>query len=158
MSDRIAVLNDGRIEQIGRPEELYEMPASAFVADFIGETNFLSGDVVGLDARECRVLLDGDGLVTGRVAADGLAAGTGARLAVRPDRVRLGNAEGIEGTIAERIYSGAMLMLAVRIGETTTIMARGPSNGPDADRSVGDRVRVSWKPEDARVYPAAAER
>lgn len=154
MSDRVAVLNDGRVEQVGTPEELYETPASAFVADFIGETNFLAGEVVSLAGETCSMRITSDLVVEGQAAAAGLSPGCTARLAVRPERIRLDAEEpGIYGLITERVYAGAVVTHVISIGAQLDVMARGPGSADIRRREIGERVRVSWHPGDARIYP-----
>jgi mannopine transport system ATP-binding protein len=151
MSDRIAVLNDGRLEQVGSPEDLYERPASAFVADFIGETNFLYGEVVSVEDQQCSVRLANGAVVRGAAAEPQLVVGKAARLAVRPERLLLDAAGPLEGVIAERIYAGAVVTYAVSLTPDCTCMIRG---GGD-HRIIGERVRLGWSARDARVYPSA---
>src|SRR6266850_1133584 len=87
MSDRIAVMNSGRVEQLGTPEELYERPATRFVADFIGTTNLMAGTVSAVESGEAVLRLDsGDDC---RVVSEGLAVGRRIELSVRPEAVGL---------------------------------------------------------------------
>jgi spermidine/putrescine ABC transporter ATP-binding subunit len=155
MSDRIAVLNEGQLEQVGRPEDLYERPASAFVAEFIGETNFFGGEVVSLDGQECSVRLTSNSIVRARTPAAGLAVGQPVRLAVRPERLSLDpGGVGVDGIVAERIYAGAVVTYVIATSDQLNVMVRGAAAG--GDRAIGDRVRISWQPQNARIYPARA--
>ena len=120
MSDRIAVFNNGRIEQIGTPTELYDRPATRFVASFIGETNLFQGTVVEIEGGYCRI--EAGGLLL-RARHDGRA---GLRqpvsLAVRPERVRLMSANAanthadnrLAGKVVELIYLGRFRKYVVR--------------------------------------------
>jgi spermidine/putrescine transport system ATP-binding protein len=107
MSDRIAVMNDGKLLQLGTAEEIYERPASRFVAEFIGETNFISGVVTGAD----EVTLGGADRVSARTHS---AAGTAVTLTLRPEKIDLYHADEpppaslnrLEGTIRRRLYFG----------------------------------------------------
>ena len=85
MSDRIAVMNDGKIAQIGTPQEIYEHPASRFVTEFIGESNVLSASVKSLSGDKCQLDIAGH-LVTAP-AREGIATGANVNLALRPERV-----------------------------------------------------------------------
>src|SRR5260370_37149764 len=87
MSDRIAVMNEGRVEQIGTPFEIYNYPRTRFVASFVGTLNILSGRVV--DAASGRIEIDGQQVVVARGLADAQA-GEGRSLALRPQAVSLG--------------------------------------------------------------------
>ncbi len=155
MSDRIAVLNRGRVEQVGRPEELYETPANAFVADFIGETNFLRGEVIALENAVCAVRVHPNAIVCAQAAAE-LAPGMAARVAVRPERVRLGpSGTGLSGTVTDRVYGGATVTYVVRVAPAIELMARC-SGGAWAGWEIGEHVGVSWQPQEARTYRAPA--
>ena len=115
LSDRIAVMSRGRIEQLGAPREIYERPASRFVADFIGASTVLRGRVVADD----RVALSPDLTIRVSVGA-ALRVGEEVELAIRPERVRLAAAPG-EGTAEVRIdglvYQGAMTEVSTRLGD-----------------------------------------
>ena len=155
MSDRIAVLNQGQLEQVGSPEELYEAPANAFVADFIGDTNFLTGEVVELKGDLCSVMIEPGGVVQAK-AARGLAVGTQARVTVRPERVQLESAgEGLKGIVTERVYAGAMVTFVVRLGVELEVLARLSGSNGSTPWTVGNSVAATWKPCDARAYPLA---
>ncbi|HEY8367855.1 MAG TPA: ABC transporter ATP-binding protein [Thermodesulfobacteriota bacterium] len=160
MADRIAVLNEGRLEQIGPPEELYERPANSFVADFIGETNFLTGRVDTPTGGACTVLLDGGPVVSGIWAGPDAepAIGTPVKVAVRPERIVLRRADergpqGYAGVIEETVYAGNSLVCMVRLGPGLQVTARVPSGSGQRRWRVGDRVGAAWRVEDARVYP-----
>jgi len=139
MADTIAIMNHGRIEQLGPPEELYERPQTAFVAGFLGISNLLSADVVGAN----RVRLD-DG-----TELDADVAGRTGRVAVgvRPEKISLDRNSGLRGRVAETAYVGVSTQYVI---ETTA----GPLSAVvqnSAPRSgalrVGDAVTVAWAPE-----------
>jgi spermidine/putrescine transport system ATP-binding protein len=156
MSDRIAVMHRGRVEQLGTPEELYERPTTRFVADFIGTSNLLAGTVESVDGSTASVrLASGDACLT---AADGLATGGSIELSVRPESIRLvaTNGAGTSGapgtlpaTVEQVAYLGGNVQYLVRTAGGLTITALAPKNG---DRiPVGGAVDVSWLPGDALV-------
>ena len=146
MADTIAIMNRGRIEQLGPPEALYERPATAFVAGFLGASNLLSGTVVApgrvrLDAGdEVRVppgLLNGH---TGRVA-----------VGIRPEKLRLGTpAEGentLAGTVRDSAYVGVSTQLVVETGAgTVTVYVQNDRPGTPQPRP-DDALTLSWSPE-----------
>ena len=115
MSDRIAVMHAGRVEQLGTPEELYERPTSRFVADFIGSTNLLRGSI------------EPDGrlrLTTGELSAvahDGLAAGTDVEVSVRPESIAFAPTDGADATAFSKASSRSSFWL-VRPICTITVM------------------------------------
>ena len=130
LSDRIAVMSRGRIEQLGAPREIYERPASRFVADFIGASTVLRGRAVADD----RVALSPD--LTIRVRVGGiLRVGEQVELAIRPERVRLAAAAG-EGTAEARIeglvYQGAMTEVSARLadGQRVRVFVNEPAPMP----------------------------
>ena len=144
MADRIAVMNEGRIEQLGTPSELYERPATPFVAGFLGVSNLLTGSTGG----DGVVHLDAGGEVR---VPDAALNGRRGRVAVgiRPEKIRLGRDEGnvLEGTVSERTYVGVatQLTVATRAG-TITVYVQNSLPGEHA-ASEGDRIALTWSPE-----------
>jgi putative spermidine/putrescine transport system ATP-binding protein len=153
MSDRIAVFNQGAIQQLDTPADLYEQPRSSFVARFIGENNTLRGRVDGLADGVCRVTLDGGGRVRARAVN---VAGVGARtaLSVRPERVRLGagadDDNRLGGTVREIIYLGdhARLRLAVAGCDDFTVKLAA---GRHEALAPGAQVEIAFAPRDCRA-------
>ncbi len=153
MSDRIAVMHHGRIEQVGAPEDLYDRPASPFVADFIGTTNLLAGTVEAVDGDTVRIRLDsGDHCVA---AADGRLAGKSIQLSVRPEAISIGAANGSNGSghlvaeVEQVAYLGAAVQYQVR---TTGGLGLSVLAGKTGARfASGDSVLLAWAPDDALV-------
>ena len=159
MSDRIAVMNQGRVLQVGAPEEIYERPANRFVADFIGETNFLEGVVKGIRAGEAAVEVDGELLL--RAAADrGVGMGQKVTVAIRPEKIRLHpeppDERAVPGVVKEVIYTGTDTRYVVQLTGQSQVVARQQNTGPEGGRRfpVGARVYVHWRPEAARLLTA----
>ncbi len=152
MADRVSVLDRGRLQQVGSPRELYERPATAFVAGFIGETNFWPGVLAaGAAAGEvATVTLEGGERVQA-VAAGALAAGR-VRLAVRPERVRIDHS-GVAGRVKEAIYVGNATTLIVGIAGTD-VRVRLAAADPSCGAAAGMGVCLAWSADDARLYPA----
>ena len=146
LSDRICLMNAGRIEQLGTPQEIYETPATLFAADFIGISNVLRGRV------------DGAG---GLATADGVFAlpypvapgGEGA-LVIRPEHVELGaeGAPGLTGVVAETVYAGSETRLIVTLASGASITARRPASLKPL--AIGATVSIGWATERARFLPA----
>ncbi|MEV0199852.1 ABC transporter ATP-binding protein [Nonomuraea sp. NPDC050691] len=139
MSDRIAVMNDGLVEQLGGPREIYEKPASAFVAGFIGTSNLLTGVAAGgvLEIGGGRVLVpERDGEVT---------------VTVRPEKITIsldkpdGEVSVVPGTVSEVVYLGTYNSYAVRLGDGTEVTVF-QQNAHDATTTAerGDPVWLSW--------------
>ena len=151
MADRLVVMRDGSVEQIGRQEDLYERPATPFVAGFIGQSNLLRGRLTnGSD-----LLTEGHGRIAlaGRYRASGAAC-----LAIRPETIRLadsGTADArAEGTVMLATYLGAVVEYVVRLDSGLDVIVRGPALGPDAERRrpAGDRVCLRWTTAAERVF------
>jgi spermidine/putrescine transport system ATP-binding protein len=146
MSDRIAIMHAGRVEQLGTPEELYERPATRFVADFIGTTNLLTGTV----ERDGAVRLDGGDLT--RVATTGLADGTAIEICLRPEAISLvdpATPGAIAGTIDQAAYLGTNVSYQVRTTGGLVLSVLAPKTG--VRLPVGSEVAVSWSPAEALV-------
>ncbi|HEX9966618.1 MAG TPA: ABC transporter ATP-binding protein [Solirubrobacterales bacterium] len=154
MSDRIAVMNRGRVEQVATPEEVYERPASTFVAGFIGVSNLMPAVVAGPG----EVRLDHGPAVA--VPSDGLAPGQRCHAVVRPEKLRIevpGDAAGpsngaprVEGTVESSLYLGTSTQVVVDLGDGVRMTVLVP-NASEADRQRlpggGARVALSWDPE-----------
>jgi spermidine/putrescine ABC transporter ATP-binding subunit len=157
MADRVAVLNLGALQQIGAPKDLYEAPATEFVAGFIGESNFWPG-IAASDAaadEEFAVQLEG-GEIARACAARALRKGCPIRIAVRPERVRLGPpaASGLSGTVEEAIYAGSATTLMLRT-KGPILRARLSAGDETAEPQPGASLSLTWRPRDARAYPAS---
>ncbi len=156
MSDRIAVMNAGVVEQIGTPDEIYDKPATRFVADFVGESNLLEGLAVRFDSRYAYMNWCGNMIPVPRAAWMRLN-GT-VYVSVRPERVKIASSPqhhpfAIPGKLAERVYAGASTKTVVSIGEGQHVVA---SEATDAllPLTPGQHVFVYWEPEKAMVMSA----
>ena len=153
MSDRIAVMNQGKVEQLGLPEELYDRPATRFVADFMGTTNLLKGRVESVADAIAAVRLDG-GDACQAFVGDGLSVGDSLEISVRPESVSIaepgaGGPAAIEGRIEQSAYLGASVQYQVRSqgGALLSVVARKTGRRFVA----GDDVEVGWSSRDALV-------
>ena len=152
MSDRIAVFDHGRIQQIGTPEELYDRPTTRFVASFIGDINLVPGRAIYAAGNVCEVETP-----AGRVRASvrrPIAAGAAVVVAVRPERVALAaEGEGIAGVVTDVIFVGTARKYAVRLGDgTECFMLRQVGAEPMPGR--GGPVRLSWDVTHATAFEA----
>ena len=146
MSDRIAVMHAGKVEQLGTPEQLYERPTTRFVADFIGSTNLLRGRVEG----DGRVRLTSGDIAS--VAHDGMPAGTAIEISVRPEAISLvpATAEGAIGATVEQVaYLGSTISYRLRTAGGLDLTVLSPKTG--VRLPVGSDVAVSWSPSEALV-------
>jgi spermidine/putrescine transport system ATP-binding protein len=160
MSDRIAVMNRGQVEQLGTPEELYERPTTRFVADFIGTTNLLTGAVERTDASTALIRLEGGDTCV--VAGRGLAVGATVELSVRPESVLIKAANGsspgpepIRGQVEQVAYLGGNVQYQVRTSGGLSITALAPKTGQRLP--VGSDVDVVWPPAEALVLAGRSE-
>ncbi len=164
MSDRIAVMDAGMVQQVGTPRDIYEQPNNRFVADFIGETNFITGKVVEIGVL-ATVDLGADAYGLGQVNGRSLTRDQAVTLAIRPEKVSLyppGKANILEveagnvvlsGRIAEAIYIGTDTRYRVDITEEAFIFVRVQNLGHRYDKTfvVGDDVDVHWAAENAQI-------
>jgi spermidine/putrescine transport system ATP-binding protein len=157
MSDRIAVMNGGCVEQVGAPREIYEHPATAFVADFIGSLNALDFRVDELVGGFAVMRLRESERMVVPVGPD-TRAGSSFRVAVRPERVQIGPVEGVapaggsrlEGTISEIVYLGMYTQFHVETAAGRVVSHRLAEESLSR-LEVGSRVLVTWEAEHASV-------
>jgi spermidine/putrescine transport system ATP-binding protein len=146
MADAIAVMNRGRIEQLGPPEELYERPATAFVAGFLGVSNLLRGTVEGPDS----VRLDDGTVVRAKVNGQSGPVAAG----VRPEKITIGAGGGaneLPGSVAETAYIGVATQVVVRTAAgTVQVFAQNLDSGGRVP-APGSNVMLSWAPESTFV-------
>jgi len=154
MSDRIAVFNNGKIEQVGTPAELYEEPATRFVANFIGETNLFPGKVSAV-AEGCCIVAGGDLRLRARHRS-GIRSGQDVFVAVRPERTllsppahALGDENKLLGQISELIYLGKSRKYVIRSGDMQLTVLQQITTSGEAAFNIGDAVAVHWNAEDA---------
>jgi spermidine/putrescine transport system ATP-binding protein len=153
MSDRIVVMNAGRIEQIGRAEEIYERPLTEFVAGFIGVSNIIEGTVEAAFEGKLVVSIGGAKI---SALADGPAAGRRVRLLVRPEKINLTSEpsqKSLKGKIEAAIYLGESTQWRVGIegGQTLTVLEQNWRAYKSAEARIGETVFVSWEPDSAVV-------
>ena len=158
ISDRVAVMRDGRIEQLGTPEEIYTAPANEYVARFVGTSNRLpvrvgdgDGSVVEWQGRQVRVTTEGR-----------FPSGSAAVMIVRPERIRVGppvnggDPGAWPGTVVERTFLGAVTRFTVRVGDEL-LLADVPGEATAAVRfAIDDPVAVAFEPGGGRLIPASS--
>lgn len=158
MSDRIAVMHQGRVLQVGRPAEIYEQPVDRFVADFIGESNFLEGEIERVDSDWATLRLAGVGEVRARPRPD-LRVGQRVTCAVRPEKMHLRREAASQnsvnvafGEITTQVYIGTDTQFLIRLDENTRISVR--EQNPDVAGTTfqrGEQVYVTWSPESTLI-------
>jgi putative spermidine/putrescine transport system ATP-binding protein len=158
MSDRVCVMNQSRIEQVGTPDDLYFRPQSEFVADFIGESNLLPATIAEISGGRATVRTSIGTMLAARL--DGhLSYDTQVKVLVRPESVRVYRAKengeaGITGIVQDRIYNGQSVKYLVTVNGAT--LAAQTNSSIDAPCfSAGERVSIAWSPEDAFIVRSA---
>jgi len=155
MSDRVAVFHHGRIQQIDTPTQLYERPANAFVAQFIGENNTLKGTVTSTVGTSCEVTL-ADGTRITAQSATTRALGAATRLSIRPERVSINppaEAGGtrVTGTVVDVTYLGRHARVRLKACGLEDFIVTLPNDGRDLALAGGNTIHIGWDAADCRV-------
>jgi len=148
MSDRIAVMSEGRVEQVGAPFDIYSHPESLFVAGFIGSANLLPGTIASTDGGSTRVDLAGGAqvVVPAGNSADNVSLSSGTRVTVmiRPEQLSLGGATGLSIDVTDTVFQGATLRLVGRMSNGTEVSAVLPVDPQRVTPVPGNAVTLSW--------------
>jgi putative spermidine/putrescine transport system ATP-binding protein len=160
MSDRICLMNGGRIEQLGTPADLYFRPRSVFAADFIGESNLLQGSVASADGTQLEVTLaDGTTRVPATANAP-LSPGVKVRVMVRPQNISLrsAGAPGLRGRVVDSMITGSLTKLYVesRAAGDEPLVLSYPTSAAAAPFAPGSDVGFLWQAGDAVAVPETA--
>lgn len=166
MSDRIAVMRNGRIEQLGPPEELYERPQTPFVAGFLGVSNLLDGEITGRSGDLVEIRL-ADGTIV-RAPAAATNGASSVRVGIRPEKLRVqprgaddpeqGEINALEGTVLDASYIGVSTQYLVQTadGHRLTVYAQNLEIGGAGEAIAdGEAVRLAWKPQHTFVIDRA---
>ena len=159
MSDRVAVFDDGRIQQIAPPDELYEHPQNSFVAQFIGENNTLEGTVKKISGKTCVVQLD-NGEEIDAMPVNVNKVGDRTTVSIRPERVEFdktrlhADAHTLKAEVLEFIYMGDIFRTRLRVAGNDDFIIKS-RNAPDQVRlQPGQQIEIGWLPEDCRALDA----
>lgn len=156
MSDRIAVFNDGRIQQLAPPAALYERPENSFVASFIGENNALPGVIEELDGDKALVRLDGGGVIDA-TPVNIRERGQRTTVSIRPERVEFKpemmppGAHTIEAKVLEVIYMGDILRARLAVAGSDNFVMKMRNTIGQTRLDPGQTIRIGWHPQDARA-------
>ena len=152
LSDRVAVMQGGRVEQVGRPEDVYRRPATPFVARFLGRANFLHGAVAGTDAGRLVIALDG-GLSIAAAAQPAPAPGQRVALAIRQENIRIapagagaGRVNRFDATVVFHAFAGQAHHYVVQLADGRELEIAAP--GASLPLARGAKAVVEWEPED----------
>ena len=154
MSNRIAVFNDGVVQQLSTPDILYEKPENSFVAQFIGENNRMTGSIKEIEGDYCKVDLDGGGSVQA-LKVNVNSVGEKTQLSVRPERVTInekqnGTINQFKGSIKELIYLGDHIRARLEVCGNDEFIVKIPNEG-NIELKEGTEIVVSWEPKDIRA-------
>ena len=157
MSNRIAVFEDGIIQQISTPDILYEKPENAFVAQFIGENNKLSGEVIDIEGDKCTVKVEEMKVTALKVNVNEV--GDKTSLSLRPERVTVDPEEGslenvFEGTVRELIYLGDHIRTRVNVCGNNDFVIKVPNSSGHLVVNRDNKIKVGWSYEDCRALDA----
>ena len=155
MSDRVAVFDDGRIQQLATPDELYERPRNSFVAQFIGENNTLSGVVRELDQTSCVVQLD-SGEEINALPVNVSTVGDRTLVSIRPERVEIDPPEGaqshtLDAEVLEFIYMGDVFRTRLRVAGQEDFVVKTRNRAGQVRLAPGAVVKIGWSPRDCRA-------
>lgn len=153
MSDRVAVFDDGIIQQLAPPDDLYERPDNSFVAQFIGENNKLLGTVQSLDGDTATVKL-ADGHICKALAVKCGEVGSQTLISIRPERVRIGSKEDVNATdakVLELIYLGDHIRCRLDVHGDDSFVVKVPNAAGKGPLQIGQTTKVSWDIADARA-------
>ena len=158
MSDRIAVFNDGVIQQLASPADLYERPENAFVAQFIGENNRLQGQVTAMNGTTCQVQIDGSAAIRALAVNVG-GVGQATTLSLRPERVKINPPSGslpnlFNAEVRELIYLGDHVRTRVSVCGNDNFVVKLPNAEGAVQFEPGAKITVGWKTEDCRALDA----
>jgi spermidine/putrescine transport system ATP-binding protein len=165
MSDRIAVINQGVVEQVADPETVYEQPATTFVAGFIGVSNLMPGEVVSANGAGAELRLDAGPTVRTPQSA-GAQAGERAHAVVRPEKLSLtpagasGDGPSVEGQVESSLYLGTATQMVVKLADGTRMTVLVPNADTETRRDLpaaGDTARLTWSDENIHIVREGSE-
>ena len=154
MSNRIAVFNDGKVQQLSSPDKLYEEPVNSFVAEFIGENNRFSGQVTDVSKDKCKVKLDdGSEILANPIVVK--SSGEKTIVSLRPERALINTKEKMDnkhkGKIEEVIYHGDHTRVRLNLLGNNEFILKVPNSSANMDIKLGTQINVSWNSFDARA-------
>ncbi|MEM2924115.1 MAG: ABC transporter ATP-binding protein [Methanocellales archaeon] len=148
MSDRIAIMNKGRIEQVGNADDIYEKPRTRFVADFIGETNLLQGEVLAINGK--KAVIQCNGLVYEIAAEESCREGEMLWISIRPEKIQIGQDLKLDnvfnGIVRSEVYKGSITKYEVLVEDRIPLVVEMQNVNKFPYRK-GDRVKVGWSAE-----------
>ena len=153
MSNRIAVFNDGKVQQLSSPDKLYEEPVNSFVAEFIGENNTFGGEVVDISKDVCKVKLNKGEILANPVSVE--SKGDKTTVSLRPERALINPSDKMDnihiGKIEEVIYHGDHTRVRINLLGNSEFILKVPNSSSNLDIKLGNEIKIGWNSEDARA-------
>ena len=153
MSNRIAVFNDGKVQQLSSPAELYEKPVNSFVAEFIGENNTFNGEVSEISGDECKVKLSNAEILSNAISVK--SKGEKTTVSLRPERALIEPSEKMDnmfsGKIEEVIYHGDHTRVRVNLLGNPEFILKVPNSTSNLELKVSQEIKIGWNSYDARA-------
>lgn len=153
MSNRIAVFNDGKVQQLSSPDKLYEEPENSFVAEFIGENNRFDGEVLDVSNGVCKVKIGEGEMLANPISVK--SKGERTRVSIRPERALINPKEKMDnnqkGKIEEVIYHGDHTRVRIDLLGNSDFILKIPNSSQNLDIKVGNEINIGWNSQDARA-------
>ena len=153
MSNRIAVFNDGKVQQLSSPDELYEKPVNSFVAEFIGENNTFVGEVSDISGGKCKVKIANTDILANPISVKGK--GEKTKISLRPERALINPSDQMDnihsGKIEEVIYHGDHTRVRINLLGNNQFILKVPNSSANLDIKLGKDIKIGWNSEDARA-------
>ena len=153
MSNRIAVFNDGKVQQLSSPDELYEKPVNSFVAEFIGENNTFGGEVSDISGGKCKVKLANAEILANPISVKGK--GERTTVSLRPERALINPSTKMDnlhkGKIEEVIYHGDHTRVRINLLGNPEFILKVPNSSSNLDIKLGNEINIGWNSDDARA-------
>ena len=153
MSNRIAVFNDGKVQQLSSPDELYEKPVNSFVAEFIGENNTFAGEVSDISGGKCKVKLANADILANPISVKGK--GERTTVSIRPERALINPTDKMDnihkGKIEEVIYHGDHTRVRINLLGNSEFILKVPNSSSNLDIKLGNEIKIGWNSDDARA-------
>ncbi|MDC3097694.1 ABC transporter ATP-binding protein [Candidatus Pelagibacter sp.] len=153
MSNRIAVFNDGKVQQLSSPDKLYEQPVNSFVAEFIGENNTFGGEVTDISKNVCKVKLQNGEILANPISVS--SKGDKTTVSIRPERALINPKDKMDnnqtGKIEEVIYHGDHTRVRLDLLGNKEFILKVPNSSNELDLKLGNEIKVGWNSQDARA-------
>ena len=153
MSNRIAVFNDGKVQQLSSPDKLYEEPVNSFVAEFIGENNRFDGEVLDISNGVCKVKIGAGEILANPISVK--SKGEKTTVSIRPERALINPKDKMDnshkGKIEEVIYHGDHTRVRINLLNNSEFILKVPNSSQNLDIKLGNEIDIGWNSEDARA-------